>query len=178
MRFTRSHEPHTFVEIGSEAGGTNLLIARAVASIHRAVAIDTWVRNTSRLRRYGRPEVDFTAITGDSSSPKTVAALQNYLGHHQIDLLFIDGDHSYAGVVCDLRLYRPLVAPHGLIAFHDIVPDERLRSGTASRRYAGEVPVLWDKLRTLFPHYEFVADWRQDGLGIGVIENIPETVLT
>lgn len=175
VEFARSRDPRTFVEIGTEAGGTNFLVGRALESLERVVAVDVWVRNRSRLRRYARPGVAFTAINGDSSSETTVARVARALEGRRIDLLFIDGDHSLAGALADLRLYRPLVAPHGLIAFHDIVPDERLRSGRSSERYAGEVPLLWDRLRAQFPHHEFVADWGQEGLGIGVIENVPGT---
>lgn len=173
IEFARSHSPRTFVEIGTEAGGTNFLVGRTLESIERIIAVDLLVRSRTRLRRYARPGVEFTAIDGDSSSASTVARVADALAGRPIDLLFIDGDHSLAGVLADLRLYRPLVAPHGLIAFHDIVPDERLRSGRKTNRYAGEVPLLWDRLRTQFPHHEFVADWTQEGLGIGVIENVP-----
>jgi cephalosporin hydroxylase len=175
IEFARPRAPRTFVEVGTEAGGTSFLVAQAIQSIERAIAVDLWVRNQPRLERYARPGVEFTAITGDSSSEATISKVTRELGSRQIDLLFIDGDHSLAGVLADLRGYRPLVAPHGLIAFHDIVPDERLRSGRASDRFAGEVPVLWERLRVQFPHYEFVADWSQEGLGIGVIENTPDT---
>jgi len=36
-----------------------------------------------------------------------------------IRLLLIDADHSYEGVRDDFRLWSPLVAPGGLIVFHD-----------------------------------------------------------
>lgn len=37
-----------------------------------------------------------------------------------VDVLFIDGDHSYKGVLTDWLLYSPLVKVGGIIAFHDI----------------------------------------------------------
>jgi len=37
----------------------------------------------------------------------------------KIDLLFIDGDHSYEGVKKDFDLYSKIVSPHGLILIHD-----------------------------------------------------------
>lgn len=37
-----------------------------------------------------------------------------------VDLLFIDGDHTYASVLTDWLLYSPLVRPGGLLAFHDV----------------------------------------------------------
>jgi hypothetical protein len=37
----------------------------------------------------------------------------------KIDLLFIDGDHSYEGVKLDFELYSKLVSPKGVIIIHD-----------------------------------------------------------
>ena len=37
----------------------------------------------------------------------------------KIDLLFIDGDHSYEGVKKDFELYSKLLNPNGLILIHD-----------------------------------------------------------
>jgi len=37
-----------------------------------------------------------------------------------VDVLFIDGDHSYAGIIADWLLYAPLVRPGGIVAFHDM----------------------------------------------------------
>lgn len=36
-----------------------------------------------------------------------------------IDLLFIDGDHSYQGVKSDWDLFSPHMAPFGVVVFHD-----------------------------------------------------------
>jgi predicted O-methyltransferase YrrM len=59
-------------------------------------------------------------IYGFSSEPGVVRrAYQAF--PDGVDLLFIDGDHSYAGVMCDWLLYRSLVRKGGIIAFHDIV---------------------------------------------------------
>lgn len=40
----------------------------------------------------------------------------------QLDLLFVDGDHRYAGLKSDLENYSPLVKQGGLILVHDIIP--------------------------------------------------------
>jgi predicted O-methyltransferase YrrM/glycosyltransferase involved in cell wall biosynthesis len=39
---------------------------------------------------------------------------------NEIDLLFIDGDHSHEAVLRDFRLWGPRVRPGGWIAFHDV----------------------------------------------------------
>ena len=38
----------------------------------------------------------------------------------KIDLLFIDGDHSYEGVKLDFELYSKILSPDGIIILHDI----------------------------------------------------------
>ena len=40
----------------------------------------------------------------------------------QIDLLFIDADHSKTAVLQDFKDFFPFVAPHGLILLHDTHP--------------------------------------------------------
>jgi hypothetical protein len=77
------------------------------------------------------------------------------------DFILIDGDHSYAGARRDFELYRPIVGPGGMIAFHDIVP--------GAQGKVGGVPTLWRELRGQFRHREFVRDWNQGGFGIGVL---------
>lgn len=42
------------------------------------------------------------------------------------DLVYIDGDHRYAGVADDIRVWLPNVASGGILAFHDYIhPDIR-----------------------------------------------------
>ena len=57
-------------------------------------------------------------IVGDSAARETVAKLEAWLAGRPIDLLFIDGLHTYAGVKADYELYGPLV--RHIIAIHDI----------------------------------------------------------
>jgi hypothetical protein len=57
-------------------------------------------------------------ISGDSAVPGTVDELKKRLGGWPIDLLFIDGLHTYAGAKSDYEIYGPLTKH--LIAIHDI----------------------------------------------------------
>ena len=80
-----------------------------------------------------------------------------------MDLLFIDGDHTYFGAKQDYEMYSPLVQKGGVIIFHDI------------RRYVAkpeaEVDKLWNELKKDNPkYYEIFDDADMDsGYGIGVI---------
>jgi predicted O-methyltransferase YrrM len=40
-------------------------------------------------------------------------------GHHPVDFVFIDGDHSEAGLLADWRAWSDLVAQGGIVALHD-----------------------------------------------------------
>lgn len=44
----------------------------------------------------------------------------------QIDMLFIDADHSKEAVLQDFRNFFPFVSPHGLILFHDSHPGNEM----------------------------------------------------
>jgi predicted O-methyltransferase YrrM len=177
IEFVRARQPKTLVEIGTEAGGTHLLLGRALTSLEHTIAVDLRVRNRQAVRGLQRAPVRFTAVDGDSSSPQTLEHVRSALGGRQIDVLFIDGDHSFRGAASDLLSYRPLVSPGGVIAFHDIVPDGWLRTGAATTAYAGEVPLIWERLRNDFVSTEFVASWNQEGKGIGVIEHDAEVAV-
>lgn len=60
-------------------------------------------------------------IAGDSSSKSTQELLEKALDGRHVDLLFIDGDHSYKGVKQDFCTYSHFVKEGGLVVFHDIV---------------------------------------------------------
>jgi cephalosporin hydroxylase len=74
-------------------------------------------------------------IRGDSHSEKTQIEFLKLIGFKilnrskddkdRIDLLFIDGDHSYEGVKQDFLDYSPFVNKGGLICFHDTVISDR-----------------------------------------------------
>ena len=44
---------------------------------------------------------------------------------HEIDMLFIDGDHSIAGCEYDFKTFAPEVKSGGILAFHDYNPRRR-----------------------------------------------------
>jgi hypothetical protein len=108
-------------------------------------------------------------FNGPSQGERMVARVGTALAGRKLDLLFIDGDHSYSGARDDFLAYKPFVREGGTIAFHDICPDYMTRFGRPTGNFAGEVPVLWKKIRELYPHEEFVENVSQDGFGIGAI---------
>ena len=61
------------------------------------------------------PANDIEIIQGMSEAPETLEKMRG----EQIDLLIIDGDHSYGGVKRDFENYRPFMRSGGLILFDD-----------------------------------------------------------
>jgi predicted O-methyltransferase YrrM len=108
-------------------------------------------------------------IRGSSHSENTIQQLASALGSKQIDLLFIDGDHSYEGVKKDFEIYQSFVSNNGIIAFHDIVPDSFSRTGIKTSSYVGEVPKFWNEIKKNYKYKEFIESDDQDGCGIGII---------
>lgn len=62
-----------------------------------------------------------------------------------IDLLFIDGDHSYDGVKRDWELFSPFVSQFGIVVFHDTIWD--LKPDPRWARADMGVPRFVDELR-------------------------------
>lgn len=57
-------------------------------------------------------------ILANSNEPIVAERLKSLLGDRRIDLLFIDGNHSYDHVKCDYELFESLTKH--IIALHDI----------------------------------------------------------
>jgi len=161
--------PRVVCEIGVQDGGTTFILSRALPTLDMMIAIDLHVSLKCQLRYFRRPDLRLRLIDGPSLSPRTLRRVERILGGQRLDVLFIDGDHSYEGALGDFLAYRPFVRDGGVIAFHDIVLDSQTRHGIKSEAYVGDVPRLWADLS---PHYrskEFIDDPGQDGCGIGML---------
>jgi len=177
IEFLDKDSPKTICEIGTFGGGTTFLLGHALPSADTVIGVDINIRNATRLRYLKRPGQRLHLIRGSSHAPETVKRVQRLLRGRHLDLLFIDGDHAYAGVSADFFAYRHLVRDGGIIAFHDIVPDHATRFGRPTSSWAGEVPVFWNELKGLLWSREFIEDPDQDAYGIGVLSNQSDVVI-
>ena len=163
IRLLSDRELNVVVEIGTAHGGTYWAWCRLAIPTAHLVSVDLpgnddW---TARVRTYPRPTQTQTVIRADSHDPGTVRSLDGLKG--SVDLLFLDGDHSYDGVRADFENYAPLVKPGGLIAFHDV---------ESTNHPASQVDRLWTQLRDLYDSHEIIdaVDDEQSGrYGIGVL---------
>jgi predicted O-methyltransferase YrrM len=167
----RDLHPRRVCEIGTSAGGTLYAFTRVAAPDAVIVAVDLELPAATRhLRgRLGRENQTIVGIEGDSREPATKQAVKRALGGEPLDVLFIDGDHSYDGVKSDFELYGPLVRVGGLIGIHDINEDYATRHGRQTPSISGEVPRFWRELNGRYRTEELIAEPEQDGYGIGVV---------
>jgi len=133
----RHYQPERIVEIGTFAGGTAVGFGRALTENGAGQLIcvdqDSYSRGTfpevaqRNLERVGVPESQFRLCCGDSKQwlPKLGREFPG-----QIDLLLVDGDHTYEGALADLRNSLPLMRPGGLVLVHDV--DRRRRMDEAT----------------------------------------------
>lgn len=150
------------VELGSWVGLTTSYLATAcrVRGSGRVWAVDTFqgtkegATNYPSVERFGgetlgafRNQIEAAGVT-DLVEPLigyTTDVAMMYFGK-PIRVLLIDADHSYEGVRSDFEHWSPLVAPGGLIIFHDYdMPevarfvDELLRGGAGIEAAPGLV---------------------------------------
>jgi len=168
LNFIAARRPRRLLEIGTASGGTLYLITKVAHPEATLLSVDLKINRKELLRSFARRRQRLGLIEGDSTSVATVEAVKRWFPEG-IDFLFLDGDHSYEGIKNDFENYSPLVRPGGAIAFHDIVEDYETRYGVITGAWTGEVPKFWKEVKTQYRHLEFVKDYEQDGLGIGVL---------
>jgi predicted O-methyltransferase YrrM len=125
----RKMQPKRLVEIGTAQGGVFWLLCQLSRQDATLVSVDLppekrfsgGLKTAIDLQKMKIPGQAVHAVSGSSHDPAILDRVKAIFAGNQIDVLFIDGDHSYGGVRQDYEMYRSLVRPGGIIAFHDIV---------------------------------------------------------
>ncbi|MEA2393726.1 MAG: hypothetical protein QOJ82_1617 [Solirubrobacteraceae bacterium] len=102
------------VETGRLRGGSTFLLACAnprvpIFSVDISPKDDEGLSELMARRRVG---ANVELVVGDSRNV-------DYPEVGDIDLLFVDGDHSYDGCLADLRNWYPKLVPGGHVVLHD-----------------------------------------------------------
>ena len=116
------------LEIGRNFAGSTVLLAAAAAPNREIYSIDNRSHENdackNHLFRPGNKERVHLLV---ADSRQVVPSLV-------FDLLFIDGDHSFEGVLADVLAHWDSLEGSGLAAFHDALPNENFKWRDTDRR--------------------------------------------
>ena len=161
---------NTVVEIGTASGGTFYAFCQIGPSDAHVISIDLpggpfgggyEIKDVQVFKTYAKIGQTIYFMRENSQEGATKKALMERLKDKKIDVLFIDGDHSYKGVKKDFELYAPLVTKGGIIIFHDIC-----KHATAPEC---EVEKFWNEIKDKYETVELIDPNERDWGGIGII---------
>lgn len=156
--------PSILVELGTHYGESYFAMCQAIhenAVSCVSYAVDSWVGD-KHAKRYDESvfeEVNRYNEENYASFSKLLRtsfdqALRNF-ADESIDLLHIDGLHTYEAVRHDFDNWIPKVRPGGVVLLHD----------TIARHLDFGVWKLWQEVSAEYPHLEFTHSW-----GLGVLQ--------
>lgn len=154
--------PRVVVELGAYRGVSYCAFCQAVKSLKldaKCYAVDTWQGDAhageleagvlAKLRVHHDPlYADFSRLV-QSTFDEALA----YFNDGSIDLLHVDGFHTYEAVRHDYETWKPKVSERGIVIFHD----------TNVREADFGVWKFWDEVKRNHPHFEFLHN---HGLGV------------
>ena len=166
--------PRLLVELGTHNGVSYAAFCEAVAQYGidaRCYAVDTW-QGDEHAGHYGAAVFEALRRFHDARyagfSELLRCTFSEALPHFadgSIDLLHIDGFHTYDAVRGDFEAWRPKLSDRAVVLFHD----------TNERRGDFGVWRLWRELQAAHPGFEFL---HSHGLGVlAVGPQAPEDVL-
>lgn len=148
------------VEIGSYVGASSCFLAEGGSkqSAH-LFCIDTW-QNEGMSEGPRDTFKDFqqnTRAYQTMITPLRGKSIQVVTGFsQQIDLLFIDGDHSYKGCREDIEAWLPKMKDGGIVIFHDYGWNEEIQTAVAElmtpvQSEAGKCvdSIYWTRVRAI-----------------------------
>lgn len=154
-------QPKRVLEIGTHQGGTLYHWIKNAPMGANILAIDNQHINKDLYPEWsGYPswEVFTDYYLGDSKSNEAFEYAKRFAPY---DWVFIDGDHSYDGVLWDWNTAMFLADFDSVVAFHDITPHPHR-----------QVDKLWQEIKRGFSAWEEVVDMSYpegERCGIGII---------
>ena len=174
LEFLKGMPFRNVVEIGTARGGMFFALCQVALPNANVISLDMMGGNfgardyietegdLARMKAFGKPKQNLYFVRQDSHKAVTLNRVKKIIGKEPIDLLFIDGDHTYEGVRKDWEMYGPLVRDGGLVLFHDIV--------THDSHLNCHVDQLWAELKRENETWEFIDPTGDVWGGIGVLK--------
>jgi hypothetical protein len=173
MTLMKTLRPAVFVELGAYRGDSYLVFCQAVAEHHlsaRCFAVDTW-RGDQHTGGYEediyRQLKSYHAARYRNFSTLLRMDFDSAAGKFRpgsIDLLHIDGLHTYEAVRHDFETWLPKMSARGVVLLHD----------TCARHAGFGVFRFWDEIAPRYPSFEFR---HSSGLGVLCVGSEPPPAL-
>jgi predicted O-methyltransferase YrrM len=111
-----------YVEVGTYDRGCLAYVSTLLARGALLVDVDIEPRpeHTEKLQRFLQAEQRLVTVVGDSSSQAVLHEVRAALGDEGADAVFIDGNHSAESAWADYANFLNVLAPGGLMFFHDV----------------------------------------------------------
>jgi hypothetical protein len=153
--------PAVFVELGTHTGNSYFSFCQSISENKtgtQAYAVDTW-KGDGHAGFYEESVFKSVQLTNQDYEPfstllrTTFDDASEYFENKSIDLLHIDGLHTYEAVKHDFETWLPKMSNNGVILFHD----------TNVKHESFGVSQLWSELSQRYNALEF---YHSNGLGI------------
>ncbi len=157
--------PKCLVELGTHQGISYCAFCQAIYKLNipsKCYAIDTW-QGDQQAGYYSNKILEELRSYHDQKYGSFSQLIQstfdegvNYFSNSSIDLLHIDGLHTYEAVKHDFNTWSPKLSNRAIVVFHD----------TNERRGDFGVWKFWEEIEAKYPSFEF---YHGHGLGIAAI---------
>jgi len=168
----REQSPNVFVELGVHNGFSYFVGCQSIVECKfktKAYAVDHWIGDAqagyfdesifSSVQSQNIKFSDFSTLLKMDFSE----AILNFK-NSEVDLLHIDGFHSYESVSKDFYTYLPKMSQNGVVLLHDIFVH---REGFGVREF-------WKEIKSSYKTIEFTGS---HGLGVVFLGAIPNNKL-
>ena len=164
-------KPKVLVELGTHKGDSYLAFCQAVKDMSldtKCYAIDSW-EGDEHIGQYKNSVYSDLLSYHDERYGDFSVLIRSYFDEavsrfedHSIDLLHIDGLHTYDAVKSDFEAYKNKLSNRSIVLFHDI----------SVRQDGFGVYQFWEEICTKYPHFQFN---HSNGLGVLVVgEEAPD----
>lgn len=170
-----AHRPRTFVELGTHYGVSYFAFCQAIERLRlatRCYAVDSW-QGDEHAGLYGGDVYDKVATHNARFYSRFSALMRTtfdegaaFFADGEIDLLHIDGYHTFEAVKQDFQTWLPKLSERGLVILHD------------SNERKGDFGVYHfvEELRRTYPCFEFAHGHGLTIVGVGS-DQVPQVRL-
>lgn len=165
--------PACLIELGTHGGASYFAFCQAVLRLGtptRCFAVDTWLGD-NQAGHYGTEIFESVNATNQNKYSQFSSLMQmhfdearTYFSDGEIDILHIDGLHTYDAVSHDFNTWKSALSKRGVVFFHDI----------NVRENEFGVWKFWSEIAKQYPHFEF---HHGSGLGVAAVgDDVPEEI--